>query len=519
MKRFIFTLITIIITCCVATAVVKDFDEIQRKAENGNAEAQFQLGRIYHNGDGIEPNFNKAVYWYKKAAQQGYVDAQINLGSCYDENEDFDSAFYWNMEAAKQGSPIGQTNVGYYYRSGDGVAKDYAKAAYWFQKAADQGDAVGEQALGACYLKGDGVLQDYAKGIEWTKKAAQQGDTVAAYNLGVYYYNGDEIPKDYSQAFHWLQLSAQHGCSLALNFINKYSDIFMPIYDKEHANDKDDDDNDETASTAATAAVETPTSLNVDDKIPQSTVNNDKTFAVIIANENYKHEQPVEYANNDGTVFSEYCNKTLGIPQNNIHLVKDASFTDIHHELNWLKGIANAYKGKEKLIVYYAGHGVPDEHNAASYLIPADGYSNDTVTCCKLADIYNDLGVMPAKMVTVILDACFSGSERSGKMLNSSRGVAIHAHKDIPTGNVIVFSAAQGDETAYPLNEQNHGLFTYFLLKELKLTKGDATLGDIINNVTSNVSQQSIIVNKKSQTPTASISPSIADTWKSLTFK
>ena len=514
MKRFIFTLMTVIITCCAITAVIKDFDAIKQRAERGDADAQFNLGRIYYTGEGIEPNFNKAVYWYKKAALQGNANAQINLGNCYDDNEDFDSAFYWNMKAAEQGNAMGQTNVGYYYRSGNGVEKDYAKAAYWFQKAADQGDAVGEQAIGACYLKGDGVVQDFAKGIEWTKKAALQGDTVAAYNLGVDYYNGDGIPQDYKEAFHWLQLSAQHGCSIALSLLNRRSDVFMPYYDKEHGGG-DDDDNE----TGSVAVAETPTSLNVDEKIPQTAISNDKTFAVIIANENYKHEQPVEYALNDGTVFGEYCNKTLGIPTGNIHLLKDASFTDIRHELNWLKGIANAYKGDEKLIVYYAGHGVPDEHSAASYLIPADGYSNDSVTCCKLADIYRELGTMPAKMVTVILDACFSGAERGGKMLNASRGVAIHAHKEIPTGNVIVFSAAQGDETAYPLSEQNHGLFTYFLLKELKQTKGEATLGDIINNVTSSVSQQSIIVNKKSQTPTASVSPALMESWQKLTLK
>ena len=63
------------------------------------------------------------------------------------------------------------------------------------------------------------------------------------------------------------------------------------------------------------------------------------------------------------------------------------------------------------------------------------------------------------------MDACFSGSRRENGMIVSARGVAIKPKKDIVTGNVVVFSAADGSETAYPYKEKGHGLFTYFLLK------------------------------------------------------
>ena len=123
----------------------------------------------------------------------------------------------------------------------------------------------------------------------------------------------------------------------------------------------------------------------------------------------------------------------------------------------------------------------------------------------------------PASQVIVILDACFSGTQRGENMLYSARGVALKAKKGIPTGNVVVLSAAQGDETAYPYSEQKHGLFTYYLLKKLKETKGECSLGELSQYVTSEVSKKSIIVNRKPQTPTVS-APSNFN-WINLTLK
>ena len=98
-------------------------------------------------------------------------------------------------------------------------------------------------------------------------------------------------------------------------------------------------------------------------------------------------------------------------------------------------------------------------------------------------------------------------------MLASARGVAIKAKQDIPQGNIVVFSAAQGDQTAYPYKEKGHGLFTYFILKKLKETKGDVSFGELAEYVTTEVKKKSIIVNSKLQTPTTSPSSS-ANNWK-----
>jgi hypothetical protein len=126
---------------------------------------------------------------------------------------------------------------------------------------------------------------------------------------------------------------------------------------------------------------------------------------------------------------------------------------------------------------------------------------------------------MPARSITVFLDACFSGPGRDGSMLVSARGVTVKAKASVPAGNMVVFSAASGDETAHPYREKGHGLFSYFLLKKLQESKGDATLGELAGYISTGVSRQPIVVNGKSQTPTTTPSSALSDKWQSIKLK
>lgn len=258
---------------------------------------------------------------------------------------------------------------------------------------------------------------------------------------------------------------------------------------------------------------------DVDVEIPASEIKSDNTFAVIIANENYQKEAQVPFAINDGRTFAEYCKKTLGIPNNNVHIVTDATLNNMKYEVRWLKQVIDAYGGEARVIFYYAGHGIPDEAQKTAYLLPIDGFGNDVSTGYKLDDLYSTLGNLPSKSVTVFLDACFSGANRNGEMLASARGVAIKAKSSAPVGNMVVFSAAQGDETAYPNNEQQHGMFTYYLLKKIKETSGNVTYKELGNYVTENVRKQSIVVNGKSQTPVVVPSATVGGNWETWKLK
>ena len=186
---------------------------------------------------------------------------------------------------------------------------------------------------------------------------------------------------------------------------------------------------------------------NVDTHIAVNDSKNENTFCVIIANENYKHEEKVPFALNDGNIFRLYCEKTLGIPAKNIKYVADATLNDMDFQIEWLERVMKAYAGEASAIVYYSGHGMPDESDKKAYLLPADGYSSRPKSCICTADLYARLGKMPSQRTLVLLDACFSGAKREGGMLASSRGVAIEPKKEPVQGNLVVFSAA--DVSAY----------------------------------------------------------------------
>ena len=255
---------------------------------------------------------------------------------------------------------------------------------------------------------------------------------------------------------------------------------------------------------------------DVDKDLPVSKDVRDKTFAVIIANENYSMVAPVPMAANDGEVFGKYCKTTLGLPENNVRIYKDASYGTMLRAMRDIKEIASAFAGDIQVIFYYAGHGIPNEATKDAFLLPIDGDGMSTDACYSLKKLYGELGDLNARNTVVFLDACFSGSNRDGNMLASARGVALKPRKEAPKGNMIIFSAASDEETAFPYKEKGHGLFTYYLLKKLKESKGNVSLGELAEYIKTNVKQQSVVVNHKAQTPTVSAAPTMMETWQKL---
>ncbi len=259
---------------------------------------------------------------------------------------------------------------------------------------------------------------------------------------------------------------------------------------------------------------------DVDMNIPRATTTNDKTFAVIIVNEDYKHVDDVEFATNDGKTFRDYCSQTLGLPERNIRFINNAGLTDVIIALDWIKNVAESYRGEASVIFYYVGHGIPDEATGNAFLLPVDGVGNNTRTAYRLSEIYDSLGSLPTQSVTVFMDACFSGAKRDGSALVAARGVAIKAKNDAPAkGKMVIFTAAQGDETAHPYREKRHGLFTYFLLKKLQESGGDATFSELEQYLRDKVQQTSVVVNNKRQSPAVLISPELADYWHNMRLK
>lgn len=254
---------------------------------------------------------------------------------------------------------------------------------------------------------------------------------------------------------------------------------------------------------------------DVDENIPVTSRKAEKTIALVIANEDYKQVTNVESALNDGETFARYCIMTLGIPESQVMLYENVTYAEMLGALSKLRQLVGALGDGVDVILYYAGHGFPDEGNKEAYLLPIDGDGFTAATSFPLKKLYSDLSGMGAENVMVFLDACFSGATRDGGMLAEARGVALKPRVSDPEGTMFVLSAASDQETALPYKEKNHGLFTYYLLKKIQDTKGNVTLKDLSEYVEEQVKKNSLTVNRKLQTPRTSVSGRLRDSWGS----
>ncbi len=148
-------------------------------AEKGMPEAQclHALALVY--GAHCRAAPEEAFNWYRKAADQGLVVAQFEVGNFYDNGgvvaEDAAEALKWWHKAADQGFTPAVNNIGTYYRSGKGVPQDDSQAVQWYRQAAEKGDVRAQWNLGGCYALGHGLSKDMSEAARWYRKAAEQG--------------------------------------------------------------------------------------------------------------------------------------------------------------------------------------------------------------------------------------------------------------------------------------------------------------------------------------------------------
>jgi TPR repeat protein len=199
----------------ITNQVLSHFAQLEADAERGDTKAQYDLGECYFNGVGVKQDYQEAVKWYFKAAEQNYAEAQYNLGGCYEDGIGVDTNLYeatkWYRSAAELGYAKAQFNLGNCYSLGDLVPKDITNAIKWYRKAADQGYAEAQYWLGESYSNGDGVPKDYAEAAKWLQKAAEQDYGLAQSELGIDFIGGRGVPQDYAEAAKWLRKAAEQG--------------------------------------------------------------------------------------------------------------------------------------------------------------------------------------------------------------------------------------------------------------------------------------------------------------------
>jgi uncharacterized protein len=167
-------------------------------------------------------NHAKAEMLFRPLAEQGDASAQYHLGKMYylgqGVPQDYREAMKWSRLAAEKGNALAQHNIGVMYNLGQGVTQDYIEAATWFRLAAEQGNASAQNNLGKMYYLGQGVPQDNKEAAKWFRLAAEQGHSKGQVELGVLYMLGHGVPQDNVQALMWVSLAIANDSAVQKYF-------------------------------------------------------------------------------------------------------------------------------------------------------------------------------------------------------------------------------------------------------------------------------------------------------------
>jgi TPR repeat protein len=194
----------------------KGFISVQQRAEANDPAALTILASCYDLGMHVKPDGKESIRLITKAANQNYVPAEYQLGRIYlygrGLNIDYALALLWESKAAERGDPRAQRDLAFMYERGFGVAADPAKAAEWNQKAAAQGNAEAQMHLAKALDDGAGVKKDAKEARELYAKAARQEQPAAQLELARQSAGQGNCPV----AVHWYEEAAGHGEAQAM---------------------------------------------------------------------------------------------------------------------------------------------------------------------------------------------------------------------------------------------------------------------------------------------------------------
>jgi TPR repeat protein len=194
-------------------------EDIQMKASAGHLREELELADDYFAGRGVTRDLSQAVYWYRKAAEQGDPGAQVNLGYFYvtgiGVKPDAEQAVRWFQRAAASGSRVGKLNLAVDYLNGTGVRQDTQLGLSLLNELARQDDPRGEAYLGLLYMLGVGVERNLALAEHWFERAAKRHSPEGEYAMGTLYSVEDGHKRDLERAAMYLRQSSDAGYTLA----------------------------------------------------------------------------------------------------------------------------------------------------------------------------------------------------------------------------------------------------------------------------------------------------------------
>lgn len=219
---------------------------------------------------------------------------------------------------------------------------------------------------------------------------------------------------------------------------------------------------------------------DLETNIPAGKISRPDAIAVVIGNRDYSKTKPVDFAINDARVMKKYLVNSLGFQEGNILYYENATKGDFE----MLFGTDSNEKGRlfntvmqdvSDVFVFYSGHGAPGLKDQKGYFVPIECDPNYVEFSGFDSNVfYKNLGKLPAKSITVVLDACFSGAT----VFSNISPIVIKSQAAARPDKISVLGSSSGAEVSSWYNDKKHGLFTYFFLKAIQNQSQSDSNGD-----------------------------------------
>ena len=204
-----------------------------KAAEKGDARAQFIMSLCYNDGYGVDPDEERSMYWLNLSLEQEYALAQNFRGVVYTyhkENSDYKKALAYYKKAALQGYSEAQYNVGWCYFNGYGVEADQEEAMRWIRMAAEQEYALALDAMWQGYYFGTkGLPRDYKQAADWMEKAIAKGEQMPQFYLATLYLEGKGVEADTVKALSLFTQSAEEGYMWSQNMLGSLYEVGIGV--------------------------------------------------------------------------------------------------------------------------------------------------------------------------------------------------------------------------------------------------------------------------------------------------
>ena len=190
-------------------------------ALQGDADGINMVGMSYFHGRGVDKDTHKAAVNFLNAARMGHAQAQYNLGLllCGEGKacpQGLERSVYWFRKAADQGYVPAFWEMGNAYRDGLGVERDFGEAAAWFERGVQAGGPSCMTFLGLMHFRGEGMAEDEEGAVQLWQEAADRDNSDGMFYLGICHENGfGGLRRSGRNAAAWYRMADYHGSASA----------------------------------------------------------------------------------------------------------------------------------------------------------------------------------------------------------------------------------------------------------------------------------------------------------------